>query len=301
MNASSARRFVMIVNPNAGRGRVGHRLEEVLGLSSELKKRTRIETFRSLDDVRDIVARTDADTVPVAVGGDGTVHVVARALLERTEVAPTMGVLPLGTGNILAHEVGATPIAKAIEALLVGRARSLDLMRTNVREFPTPLITISAGFEGRFIHAYSRQRGPGRLGSAAAMLAGARMLLSAPEAGIRLVLDGVEVLGNQERVWNVGFYLMRRFAFGRLVLPDADPSDGWGEAVVYRTRSAYLAAMARGVRLESSREATDVLYLRWRQATLSSGPTQVDGEPGPAGTMEVNVVHEGLRVLGGGG
>jgi diacylglycerol kinase family enzyme len=72
----------------------------------------------------------DAGTRHVyAVGGDGTVLAVARALLDRDAV---LGIVPTGTANLLARDLG-IPLdpMPAVDALLESRPRRIDVGRVN--------------------------------------------------------------------------------------------------------------------------------------------------------------------------
>lgn len=292
------RRFLLIVNRHAGAGRVATRLGALLRTSPGLMERGRVMEFGSLDEARGIVANAGPGEVPVAVGGDGTVNVLVRVLYEREEPRPLIGVLPLGTGNLLAHEVGVARPRGAVKALLSQHERCFEIMRTSHPDFPVAVMSISAGFEGRFIHRYSAWR---RRGLSAALFFGGTTLLTPASAGVQLDVDGDQVVGSAHAAWSVGLYTMKHYGFGRVVLPDADPSDGQGEAVVYRTRRAYARGLVSGVRVTRGDErgrAQDVVYRRWSTATLASGgPMQIDGEPVAGGAIDVRLAPGALRVI----
>jgi YegS/Rv2252/BmrU family lipid kinase len=68
--------------------------------------------------------------VVVAVGGDGSVGMVATALAE-TKVA--LGIVPTGTGNLLATNLGIPhPRDEAVKTILSGRHRRIDMGRVAV-------------------------------------------------------------------------------------------------------------------------------------------------------------------------
>ncbi|SDS66185.1 lipid kinase, YegS/Rv2252/BmrU family [Pseudarthrobacter equi] len=78
---------------------------------------------------------TKPDVVLVG-GGDGTVRVVAEALAH-TDVA--MGLIPLGTGNLLARnvDVDVTDLHGSVQTALFGRQRSIDTARMAIENSRT--------------------------------------------------------------------------------------------------------------------------------------------------------------------
>ncbi|HER27683.1 MAG TPA: diacylglycerol kinase family lipid kinase [Rhodospirillales bacterium] len=66
----------------------------------------------------------------VAVGGDGTVGEVISGILanQSDDPAPALAVLPTGTGNDIARQVGAYPLQKAITVLQNKRPKFYDLI-----------------------------------------------------------------------------------------------------------------------------------------------------------------------------
>jgi YegS/Rv2252/BmrU family lipid kinase len=75
-------------------------------------------------------------TTIAAAGGDGTVNEVVRGI-DRAEAFEdvTLGVLPLGTGNNFAEQIGVTDLDTGFDALEDGDRRRIDLGRANGRPF----------------------------------------------------------------------------------------------------------------------------------------------------------------------
>jgi len=76
---------------------------------------------------RDLTTR-HTDLV-IAVGGDGTIHSVARGLLDSASV---LGIIPMGTMNNLAYSLGIPDnLQEACAVLTDGKARSIDVGSIN--------------------------------------------------------------------------------------------------------------------------------------------------------------------------
>ncbi|MDD2850488.1 MAG: diacylglycerol kinase family protein [Desulfuromonadaceae bacterium] len=60
----------------------------------------------------------------IVAGGDGTINAVVNGLMPGTA---TLAVLPFGTSNVLAAEIGITSIDDALERIAAGRTRSLSV------------------------------------------------------------------------------------------------------------------------------------------------------------------------------
>ncbi len=116
--------MVIIYNPTAGNRRV-HRLWRVLDILAANGVRIEVlRTERAGDAQR--LARAAAEggaRLVVAAGGDGTIAEVANGLLG---TAARLGVIPLGTANVLAHEYALPFAPRAVAAALAfGRTRLL--------------------------------------------------------------------------------------------------------------------------------------------------------------------------------
>lgn len=125
------KRVLLIVNPAAG-GRAGRKLGCAI---ASMWKRTGIEVAvreaEESDQVRSLVTQAPEqgwETV-VALGGDGTVHAVGEGLMRLPlERRPLLGVIPAGTGNSLARDLGCWNPRVAMERLLEPAERRLDVL-----------------------------------------------------------------------------------------------------------------------------------------------------------------------------
>ena len=86
----------------------------------------------------------------IVVGGDGTVNTVVNGIVGN---GATIGYIPLGTANVLAHELGIDSVETAVKLIIRGDSRecSIGLVRTphSTRRF---LLMAGVGFDGQVVH-----------------------------------------------------------------------------------------------------------------------------------------------------
>jgi diacylglycerol kinase family enzyme len=301
------REAVYLVHTRAGRGRADVRLRRLLARNGAGGSHRSIVRISSPAEALRAVAQLEPHQFPVAAGGDGAAAMVAAALLEAGDADTPVGVLPLGTANLLARNLGVPDPLTALQTLERGVVRRIDVIRTSDPQAPVALVSISAGWEGRFIAAYAAGRGLGRAA------AGVRGLAAAGLHGeaVMLQLDGRTVLDGRAPVFSAGLYNTRFSAGGLVVSPDADPTDGECESFVYHTAASYAAAMT--LRLLRSGRVPPRTFQdrehahaaagrpqrgRWKVALLQSpGVVQIDGEPRPPQCLVLTVEANALPVL----
>lgn len=130
------RKATILFNPNSGRG--GHRraeLEKAVGILQSAGIRNDLTVCHSSQEATQhahVAVAAGSDTV-FACGGDGTIHDVIQGLAG-TNVA--LAILPLGTANALAHDLG-LPLhpSDAARALLKSEVRRIPLGRVEYQDF----------------------------------------------------------------------------------------------------------------------------------------------------------------------
>lgn len=289
------RHLMFIAVKGAHEGRTRKQISRILRNAKRHDGGQEVRFVGAVDEVCACLDAASPDTIPVAAGGDGTVNLVAQAVRRYGPRGGPMGILPLGTGNLMAHEMGVGSAACAIDVLLHGTARALDVMVTTHPQAPIALMSISIGFEARALHRLARWR---RWGRPMGILGWTAASLGPRRKGTSLSVDGESILACDRAYYNVGLYNMARYAFGRLVLPDAVPNDGECEAVLHLQARQYVRTVLKGLQRSNTGLAGGTVYRRWRRAAISTAHSvQVDGEPVRGGTFEVYVEPRGLQVF----
>ncbi len=128
------RRLLVLFNPMAGR-RHGGRFRSVLHRLAEQGCQVTLQTTTGPGHAEGLAAaaRRDQYDIVVAAGGDGTINEIVNGL---TQDAPPLALIPMGTANVLAHELG-VPLQPAAVADLIatGAARLIRPGRVNGRAF----------------------------------------------------------------------------------------------------------------------------------------------------------------------
>jgi len=139
-----AERVLIIANPTAGAGagRINkQRLVDIArrDIERERKGKPTLQVAVAFETTRELVVRRAANAasegfqVVVAAGGDGTVNAVASGLMqarsgEKSKKAPMLGVLPMGTGNVFAFNLGIERgLRAACRVIRQGHVRTVDV------------------------------------------------------------------------------------------------------------------------------------------------------------------------------
>ena len=158
-----------------------------------------------------------------ACGGDGTVMAVVTALTG-TDVA--MAVLPAGTGNLLAANLGlATDAATGVQVALEGGRKRIDVGVVGDQCFA---VMAGMGFDAQMLGATS-ETAKKRVGSLAYVVGGLKALRE-PSMRVRVVLDGGAPMPRRPKaviVGNVG-----RLQGGLRLIEEAKPDDGKLDVVI---------------------------------------------------------------------
>lgn len=276
--AGYAARVLIVFNPTAGAGR-RRRLSRALDALAARGVRCDLAETRAPGDAGRIAREAAARgvTVVVAAGGDGTIAEVAAGLAGS---AATLGVLPLGTANVLALELGIPLLPeRAAEMLAAGRTRLLHPGLARFADGRERLFVqmLGAGFDAAVVAGLDLGL-KRRLGRAAYVLQSLRELRRYGFPPIAATLDGAarEVSG---AIVTKG----RLYAGRHLIAPAADPLAPGFQVVLFTRPGALHAALAgAALPLGLVPRLPDVEIVAARRIVLTTTgavPVQCDGDP----------------------
>jgi diacylglycerol kinase (ATP) len=168
-----------------------------------------------------------AASIVIAWGGDGTINEVASIVAGSPSA---MGVIPAGSGNGFAHELGlpAEPHA-ALDVILRGRDTLIDVGELDGRSF----FNIAGIGVDAVIAEQFNARAMGRRGMGPYVAIGLREAFRYRAARYRIVLDGEEV---HSSALLIAFANGREYGNGIRLAPHARMDDGKLEAVIVEDR-----------------------------------------------------------------
>jgi diacylglycerol kinase (ATP) len=285
-------RFFILHNPNAG-GADRRRYHKILALLREWGASLDcVETSRHGEGMKATAqaATSGGFDAIVAAGGDGTVHDVAAGLLG----TPTpLGIIPMGTANVFAREVGMPRSPERVTStLMTGNVETIPVGQINGKPV---LFVVGIGFDAEAVRQFETA-GTRKLGQAGFVGSIVRALFSERHRSLRIETDR----GNSEAEWVV-VTRSQHYAGGFILSKDAS---------LMRTTFHVLRFVGRGslVRLRQlSALASGLIHFdpdviievaRWaRVEGEANTPIQVDGEMLGALPVEISLHSQRLQLI----
>lgn len=293
-------RTCVIFNPAAKGQKAGRfrRCLDAIGNECELKRTT------APGDARRLAAAAIAEGFEtiIAAGGDGTLNEVLNGMGEATDgfARARLGVLPLGTINVFAREIGLpTNPEAAWQILRQGNEQSIDLPSIEAGDGGNATRTYfaqlaGAGLDARAIELVNWPLKK-KIGPFAYVVAGLKAMAE-PQARLT-VADGTHTATGQLVLVGNG----RRYGGPFQIFPDAAVTDGWLHVCVF-PQVNWQTLIRCGLALLITRKLPrrGLVRLRTKSFTLVGPPArhfEVDGELGGRLSARFQVQPAGLRVL----
>lgn len=239
-----------------------------------------------------------ADLV-LAAGGDGTVRAVTGELRHR---APSCAIIPVGTANLLARNLG-IPLdtAQALELAFTGVPRDIDLGKLIVDHDEDNAVYFTGmagiGFDAALMRDTS-QRLKKAVGAGAYLVAFAQQLGAQPRK-VRYQIDN----GHHGRRKAVLILIGNTSSLqgGIKLFPDAAPDDGRLDLLLASPRTLAGWARLLNVVLYKIRRSQAVEYHSGTRIVIdldAAAPWEIDGDTEGTGRhFEFRIVPRALRVI----
>lgn len=237
------------------------------------------------------ICREEAEPLIIVGGGDGTINGVLNGLIPGKG---TLGVLPLGTANVLAKELGIRSLEEAIRRITGGEARTMavGLLEAQGEKRYFSLMA-GIGVDGAVVEDV--RLGEKRVvGKGAYLLAAMRRLTAWDREPLRIRADGREVECHSAVVCNGA-----RYGGDFVLAPTADIFTPGFQVVCIRgcTRRTY-ARLALDLFRGRVPSGPGITTFPARLLEISTAKAvQVDGDYVGRGPLRIAAVENFVRVL----
>jgi diacylglycerol kinase family enzyme len=244
-------------------------------------------------------AADDGAAAVVAAGGDGTINEVAAGLLAAGAGAPPLALLPRGTSNLVARELGVPFDPKgAAQVVAGGNVRTIDVVAiaSSAARERVMVACAGAGWDAHVVRQLAASRtGHISVGTWFGPIRSALRDYDFPV--VRVSAPGVPAV---EGILAL-FLNCRPYARFFVPAPAARPDDGLLDAVIVRPEArghlGRIAWRAWRQTLEKDPAATFLRAASFRVEAETPVPWQVDGDPGGTTPLDLVVRPRALRVL----
>ena len=280
--------ILVIINPSAR----SERARELCRKIEHLSSRAYVRITNGPGEARALAEEAAAEGCGcvVAAGGDGTINEVVNGLAGSKTA---LGLLPLGTMNVFATELG-LPVGnlkKCWEIIERGHSRPVDLLRANDHYF---VQLAGIGFDAQIVTAtsfdFKKMFGPLSYIISATQIASNKP----PKLTVRgggATREGSFVLIGNGRYYGGPF----------VVFKEAKVDDGLLDVLIFKNLG-YLDIVRyfQAIMLGNHTALSDVEYFQAAQVRVTSGeavPVEVDGDVIGKLPITFKVSSKGLRVM----
>jgi len=296
----------MIYNPNAGRFPSEILAERAADVLRAHGWNIRLIRTHDAEHVTQLARRAAEDSKEAlfVVGGDGTINLAVRGLAGSTTA---LGVLPGGTANVLAQELGLPGLTwtrwmaleESARRLAEATAREVDIGQCADTPF---LMWAGVGLDAFAIHHIEpRPRGEKLFANVAYAASTAWLASLWHGINLKVAADNLQVSGHYllALMSNIHLYAGGLAQISPFALMDDGAMDLWlfeGDTLGDTIQMAWDLYAGRHV------DSDKVRHISFKHLRLESDSplyVQVDAEPLPyhAHTIEIKVISKGLRLL----
>lgn len=290
---ATARRLLVIHNPTAGGWRRRRRFARVLAALGEQGCHVTVRETKARGDAERLAceAQAGAFDVVVAAGGDGTINEVINGLIGSQQ---PLGVIPLGTANVFAAEIGLSLTPRVVATTLArGNSSPIYVGRVNGRIFS---LMAGAGFDALVVEGVNA-RLKRLCGKCAYVYETLARMLGWRARRYLVTVDGRRVEAASVVIANGRYYA------GRYVLaPEARLSAPSFQVVLFRSGGRW-AVIRYGLALLLNRiprlsDVTIVKGTKIEVAGPANEPVQGDGDVIARLPLRIELAEEPLFVVG---
>lgn len=298
MKNSSKKRILFVINPKSGWGQRQDTDAVLSRFSEEYNFDYKVYQTTGENDSEEISRQTEdfkPETV-IAVGGDGTVNMVATLLID-SEIK--LGIIPAGSANGLAYNLDIPEnFEAALKKNLSGQVHSIDVIRINKKYHCLHLGDI--GLNARIVKRFEKEGSKGLLGYG-------KQLFKELFEGKTYFSFYIKIPEHRRKKMKAEMLVIanaKSFGTGAIINPTGKLNDGKFEIVIIRPYPWWFIFTFLYAAFTGHLHKMNYIKIYSASEALITLPKvqefQIDGEIIPE-TEEINVeiLHNSLKLTGG--
>ncbi|MEG0647584.1 MAG: diacylglycerol kinase family lipid kinase [Bacteroides sp.] len=236
-------------------------------------------------------AISEGATCILAVGGDGTVNEIARAMIHSDTV---LGIIPKGSGNGLARELHIPmDVKRAMDVIMKGHVSTIDCCVANERIF---FCTCGVGFDAAVSQKFANEK---RRGSLTYIKNTIEEYLSYKPEPYELLVDGKTI---KEKAFLVACGNASQYGNNAYIAPHANIQDGQMDLTILAPFTPLdIAPLAIQLFTRQIDRNSNIKTMKARSVSIirqSPGVMHLDGEPVVADSrIDISILPKALKVL----
>lgn len=240
-------------------------------------------------------ARENYDRI-VVCAGDGTLNEVINGIGDS---GTALGIVPLGTGNVLASDLGLgqDSVERALEVVSAGSIREVDLGKAGEQRF---LLMAGFGFDAEVVQSVPK-RAKGLFGRLAYAPNVVRESVLYQPSEFRLILDDTTRLCID--AYNVIVCNCGSYARNLRLAPDVHVDDGVLDVLVFGNKPEmklkFLGWLSASLVTKLAADSS-ALHYRAKRVRIDSNPPvkmQLDGDVRGESGVDIEVLPKALRLI----
>lgn len=295
MSVTNAKeKIIFLINPISGTKKKDNLPDRILKLVDSSRFDAEVYITKHKGDATDVVKQRLEDGYRrfVAVGGDGTVNEIAKALVDTEGI---LGIIPIGSGNGLARHLKIPlNLEKSMELINSGKFDAIDYGRINDLPF---FCTCGVGFDAHIGFKFAEATSRGFMTYLKTTL---KEYFNYKPKKYRLKINGEQKL--KTRAFLITVANASQYGNNAYISPKSDIQDGELEICVLAPFRTY-RSVGIGIRLfaktmDKSPKMTTIKAENVVLKRKKAGVVHFDGEPCMMGRkLKINIVPKGLKVM----
>lgn len=288
------RKIAFIINPVSGVGKQ-KTIEKAIDHFLDHKKFDAHIVYTKFAGHATELARKEVEKeteVVVAVGGDGSINEVGKALMH---TATTLAIIPCGSGNGLARHLGIDlDPEKAIQQINSFEERNIDSVKINDNVF---LSIAGVGFDAYIAHKFAKHHRRGFWGYSELVF---KSFFQYEDSNYHIELEDGQHL--EREAFFIALANSNQFGYNTKIAPKANLSDGKVDVCIVKKPSlAQIPNLARLLFNDRIHESEMIEYLQVKNLKISRKEEKFVNIDGESITMDkelnIEVIPSSVKLL----